>query len=296
LARKILITGATGTVGGALLRTLHGSMAPGEVVAATRNPAKLVDVLPRACITAMDFDSPETLPPALEGVDALFLMTGYSVAMLLQSKMVLDAAAAAGVRHVVHLGAWGSERSRFQHLVWHDFVERYIQSAGFTWTHLQPKTFMRNVLTALRPGSTTIRQFYGRTVVGWIDPDDIAAVAAACLAQPEVHAGRTYRLAQDALSVDGVAQVLTQETGLAFTHEPRDPRELGAILAKAGMEAAYGQSLAESTVAIANGQVPGIAQVYDTVRDVTGRPGTTWREYARRHREAIIQRATSATR
>jgi len=296
LARKILITGATGTVGSAVLRILQQSLSTDEVVAATRNPAKVIERFPNVRAVLIDFDAPETLAPSLEGVDTLFLVTGYSVAMLLHSKLVLDAARRAGVRHVVHLGAWGSDRSVFQHLVWHDFVERYVQTSGFTWTHLQPKTFMRNVLTALRPGSTTLHQFYGHTVVGWVDPDDVAAVAAASLIQPDLHAGKTYQLSEDALSIDAVAQVLATETGLPFVYEPRDPSQLEGILAKVGMEPAYGQSLARSTVAIAAGQVPDIAQTYDTVRSVTGRPGATWRDFARRHREAIIRRATAAIR
>ncbi len=296
MAGKILITGATGTVGSAVLRALQQSTSPGQLVAASRNPARIAERFPRVDAVHLDFDAPGTLASPLEGVESLFLVTGYSVAMLLQSKLVLDAARQAGVRHVVHLGAWGSDRSAFHHLVWHDFVERYIQTSGFTWTHLRPKTFMKNVLTALRPGSTTLRQFYGHAVIGWVDPDDIAAVAAASLMQPERHAGQTYVLAEDALSVDGVAEVLAQETGLPFTHEPKDPHELEGILAKGGMEPVYARSLASSTVAISGGQVPGIAESYDTVRVVTGRPGATWRDFARHHREAIIRRATAASR
>ncbi len=51
------------------------------------------------------------LGPALEGIDRVFLATGYSVDMLRQSKEFLDAARKAGVRHVVHLGACGPKPS-----------------------------------------------------------------------------------------------------------------------------------------------------------------------------------------
>ncbi|WP_157758282.1 SDR family oxidoreductase [Cystobacter fuscus] len=54
----------------------------------------------------LDLDKPGTFGAALAGVDRLFLLTGYTVAMLAQSKTLIDAAAKAGVRHIVHLGVF----------------------------------------------------------------------------------------------------------------------------------------------------------------------------------------------
>jgi NAD(P)H dehydrogenase (quinone) len=296
MASKILVTGATGTVGGAVLRALAPAAAAGRctVVAGVRNAAKRERMEGEgiACVP-FDFDDEASVTAAMEGVERLFLTTGYAVGMLLQSKTALDAAQRAGVRHIVHLGAWGSDNTRYQHLIWHSFVERYIEARGFGWTHLQPKTFMRNVLSALRPGSTVLKLFYGETVVGWVDPDDIAAVAAAALLDPGAHAGKTYRLAEDARSGHEIAAILAQATGLSFSYEPRDPHELAAILLKSGMEATYANSLADSTIAIAAGNAPDIAQVYDTVSTVTGKPGARWIDFAQRHRERLIRIATT---
>ncbi|MES2534929.1 MAG: NmrA family NAD(P)-binding protein [Pseudomonadota bacterium] len=294
---RILVTGATGTIGGAVMRALKAPSSDDRctVVAGVRNAAKReqmtsdgIDAVP------LDFDDPASVAAAMEGVDCLFLTTGYSVSMLIQSKTVLDAARKAGVRHVVHLGAWGSDTSPHQHLIWHAFVERYIEALGFSWTHLQPKTFMRNVLTALRPGSTTLMQFYGDTKVGWIDPADIAAVAAAALLEPAAHGGQTYQLAEDARSGAEVAAILAQVTGLPFTYAARDPHALAPILLKAGMEPTYANSLAAATIAIAAGEAPGIGDTFDTVQQVTGRPGTRWIDFAERHRERLIRTATAA--
>jgi len=291
LKHRILVTGATGTIGGAVVQALQQAGETDRIVAATRNPARWAAGNVKA--VAMDFDLRETIAPALKGIDALFLVTGYSVSMLAQSKAVLDAARAEGVRHVVHMGAWSSGWSPFPHLIWHDFIERYVQASGFSWTHLQPKTFMSNVLKGLRPGSTTLHQFYGHTKVGWVDPRDVAVVAAASLIEPDRHAGQTYQLAEDALSMAGVAEVLAEETGLPFEYEPRDPRDLSRILQKTGMDPVYGESLADSTIAISEGQVSHIDQTYDTVLRVIGRPGSKWRDYAREHRESIIRKATA---
>lgn len=291
---RILVTGATGTTGKAVLSALQAQAPAQGVVAAARDPAKLLERNPGTAAVRLDYDDPTSIATALDGVDTLFLVTGYSVEMLLHSKLVLDAARAAGVGHVVHLGAWGSENSPFQHLVWHDFVERYVQSAGFGWTHLQPKTFMGNILTGLRAGSTTICHFYGDTAVGWVDSADIAAVAAACLTEPAKHAGQTYRLSEDARSVEEVARILAEETGLPFVSEARDPQDMMKALEKNGMEPSYAKSLVASVAAVSSDKVPGISEIYGTVLKVTGSPGTTWQEFAWRNRERIIKKATAS--
>src|SRR6187402_3898661 len=99
---KMLITGATGQVGGAVIEFLKTDKSI-EIIAAVRNPAKAADL--GVASRELDFDRPETFGAALKGIDRVFLMTGYTVDMLRQSKVFLDAAKRAGVRHVVHLGA-----------------------------------------------------------------------------------------------------------------------------------------------------------------------------------------------
>jgi NAD(P)H dehydrogenase (quinone) len=51
----------------------------------------------------LDLDQPETFPNALGGIDRLFLVTGYTVAMVHQCKTIVDAAADAGIKFIVHL-------------------------------------------------------------------------------------------------------------------------------------------------------------------------------------------------
>ena len=74
-------------------------------------------------------------------------MTGYIVDMLLQSKVLTDNAKKAGISHVVHLGACGPDDATVGHWAWHQLVERYIEWAGFTFTHLRPQDFMQNLLS-----------------------------------------------------------------------------------------------------------------------------------------------------
>ncbi|RYG68589.1 NAD-dependent epimerase/dehydratase family protein, partial [bacterium] len=160
----ILITGATGQVGGDTLRQLRANPDI-TLVAAVRSPEKAHSFQQEGIRTViLDFDREETLAPALEGIDRVLLVTGYTVDMLRQSKAFLDKAHKMGVRHVVHLGACGRDDTTVAHWAWHQFVERYIEWLGFSFTHLRPETFMQNLLSyggtqVVRDG--VIKQYVG---------------------------------------------------------------------------------------------------------------------------------------
>lgn len=295
MPQRILITGATGTVGGALLRRLAAAHREGRIVvsAGARSAAKRerLAALGVAAVP-LDYEDAASVRAAVANTDRLFLVTGYSVDMLMHSKTVLDAARRAGVAHVVHLGAADSDASPYAHLAWHAYVERYIEALGFGYTHLQPRTYMQNVLRIVRPGSTVLRQFFGAARLAWIDADDIAAVAAAALLDPAAHRGATYHLAGELLTMSEVAAAISTVTGIPFTYESRDPADLLPLLLKAGMEPVYAAGLAQAIGATARGENPAPAAVTDTVEKVTGRPAARWIEFAARHRERFLVAAS----
>ncbi len=104
---KVLITGATGQVGSKTIDFLLSNKEI-EIVAAVRSPEKAASFAAQGIATViLDFDDESTHLPAFEGVERVFVVTGYTVDMLRQSKALLDTAKKAGVQHVVHLGACG---------------------------------------------------------------------------------------------------------------------------------------------------------------------------------------------
>lgn len=291
MSARILITGATGTVGSLLARRLAQASGQSSTVVAGVHTEARRERLEKLGIETVSLDYTDAVKTrtALAGVTRLFLVTGYSVDMLMHSKAVLDAARCANVEHVVHLGAAGSSDQPYSHLAWHDYVEKYIQALEFGYTHLQPRTYMNNVLRGLRKGSTVIRQFFGGSAVTWIDADDIAAVAEAALLKPEAHQSQTYTLAAESLTLFEVAETLTRATGLEFSYEPLDPERAVELLTKAGMEPIYGASLARSIADVARGISTMVSEANDTVEQVTGRPRTRWIDFAQRHRDMIIR-------
>src|SRR5471032_1634571 len=99
--RKILVTGATGQIGGELIRILDADDSL-DIVAAARNPAKAQSL--GVPVLYFDCDREKAMAPALEGVD-----------MLRQSYAPVNAAKRVGAGHIVHIGAPGNDHTTVAH-------------------------------------------------------------------------------------------------------------------------------------------------------------------------------------
>jgi NAD(P)H dehydrogenase (quinone) len=280
---KILILGATGQVGGAVVPYVADNPDI-QVVVGTRAPEKWRT--PGIAAVRLDLDRVETLAPALEGVERAFLVTGYTVDMLRQSKDFLNAAKRAGVKHVVHLGACGDDDTRVGHYAWHQFIERYIQWCGFSFTHLRPEIFMQNLLgyggqSFVKDG--VIRHFVGNARLSWVDCEDVAAVAAACLLDPAKHAGQTYRLGYEARTFHDVAEIFSRVLGQPFQYEARPPEEFLQKVLAAGSEPAYMRCVYNSYVWLTAGVDIGADEVFDNFPAITGRQPWKLADFARKH-------------
>jgi uncharacterized protein YbjT (DUF2867 family) len=283
----VLITGATGQIGGDTLRILQADDTI-TLVAAVRSPAKAEAFEAQGIRTViMDFDKEETLASALQGIERVFLMTGYTVDMLRQSKVFLDKARQAGVRHVVHLGACGDDEATVAHWAWHQFVERYIEWRGFSFTHLRPQVFMQNLLSydgtrAVKQG--VIRQYTGHAPFSWVDGADVALVAAKALLHLDKHAGKTYRLGYDAKSYDEVAAIMTEVIGQPFRYEALPAEVFLEDMRAAGAEMAYMNCVYDNFKRIAAHALPGVEDTFDNFPEITGREPMRLREFVRKHR------------
>lgn len=279
---RILVTGATGTVGGSVMRQLRADAAAGtiELLGAARSTAA-ADKLRAQGFTPVtfDYDAPETLGPAMVGVDALFLLTGYSVDMLVQCKRALDAARAAGVRHVVHLGAMAAPDTPHAHFAWHQLIERAIQGMGFDWTHLHPNFFMDTVWNGFVARPDRLVHFVGDRRVSFVASDDMAAVAAEVLRNPAPHRGKAYPLAVEALTFGELAELLSELTGRQISYRPRPAADLLAIMERQGAERMYASGLASGVAAIESGEMAEADDTSDAVRQVLGRDPVMWRDF-----------------
>ena len=242
----------------------------------------------------LDLNDPATFPAALEGVDRLFIATGYTIEMTHQVKTIVDAAVDAGVGFIVHLGVFGNGRSTDPHFAWHELVERYIAGSGIAWCNLHPHMFMENLLTVMRLRQDTLVWPLGDKPVGWIAGDDIAAVAALVLAEgPERHAGTDLFMSTELMNGAQAAEVLTGALGRTITAMARTPDELaaavaaGAVTLPANIDAHYGASMLEWARQTYDGRMDYSAVTTDTVSRLLSRPAMTLAQWARKHRAAL---------
>ena len=291
---RVLVLGASGLNGGAIVAQL-GEMSGVEVVRGARDPRTVASWKDEGkAAVRIDLDDPLSFPAALEGIDRLFLMTGYTIHMVHQMKTITDAAVDAGVSFIVHLGVFGNGRSTDPHFAWHELVERYIEGSGVAWCHLHPHVFMENLLTVMRPVDGALRWPMGDRRVGWVASDDIAAVAAKVLAEgPERHAGKNYYLSTDVLNGTEVAGVLSRATARPIRALVMTPDDLalgvasGQVVMPGNIEANYAASMLEWARQTFDGRMDYSAVTTDTVATLLGRPPISLEDWARQHRSKI---------
>src|SRR6478672_2996428 len=225
---RVLVVGSTGLIGKAIAADLDDASDRVEAVRVSRNP----DVVERwraegRSAARLDLDDARTFSGALEGIDRLFVMTGYTVSMTHQTKTITDAAADAGVGHIVHLGIFGNGRSTDPHFAWHELVERYIEGSGVAWTHLHPHMFMENLLTVFPLRDGRLLWPAGDKPTGWIAGEDLTSVAAKVLSEgPDVHAGKGYWMSTDVLNGAQAADILAEALGRTVTAEAITPDDM----------------------------------------------------------------------
>jgi NAD(P)H dehydrogenase (quinone) len=299
---RILVLGSTGRTGGAVATQIEADHHDVAVVRAARDQATVDQWRDQGLAAArLDLDDARTFPAALDGIDRLFVMTGYTVAMTHQTKMITDAAADAGVGHLVHLGIFGDGRSTEPHFAWHELVERYIEGSGIAWTHLHPHMFMENLLTTFPLRDWRFTWPAGDKPCGLIAGEDLAAVAAKVLAEgPDAHAGQGYWLSTDVLDGKGIAGALTSALGRPITADIITPDDLraaigaGVLRPPAFMETTYALSTLEWLQQLYDGRMDRTIYTTTTVEDLLGRPPTHLEDWAALHRAALLTSNTTS--
>lgn len=277
----ILVTGATGTIGRPLVAALTARGLPLRLLA--RDPERAADLRgPHVTLAQGDFTEPDTLPPALEGVERAFLLTSPSPGQAEVHRSFIQAAEEAGVQHVVKISAYGAAPDAPMQLGrWHAEADDALRSSSLAWTILQPHSFMQNLLAQAEVIRTT-GAFYGSSGTGrfaMIDARDIAEAAATILADPAPHAGHSYTLTgPEAVSHDQCADALSHalDREVRYVNLTREAHRAGMV--ENGLPAWLADDLTTLQAIYANG---GGRSVSPAFRSITGRRGRTFPVFAR---------------
>jgi uncharacterized protein YbjT (DUF2867 family) len=292
----VLILGSSGSIGSVLAAKLDDASDRVEVIRASRDPETIARWRDHGrSAVYLDLDDARTFPAALEGVDRVFVMTGYTVAMTHQTKTITDAAVHGGVGHIVHLGIFGNGRSTDPHFAWHELVERYIEGSGVPWTHLHPHMFMENLISVFTLRDDRLRWPAGDKPTGWVAGEDLASVAAKVLTEgPAVHAGEGYWMSTDVLNGSQAAAILSDALGRTISSEVLTPGEMlqavaeGLVNPPAFMEGHYALSTFEWLRQTYDGRMDYAATATTTIEDLLGRPPMHLGEWAVRNRDALL--------
>lgn len=216
----ILITGSTGNVGTPLLRILL--QAGVEVRALVRDPASEAEQVKfmRANgieVVGGDLNDYESLVDAVAGIEAAFLLTPVSREQVSWKSNLIRAAHQAAVKRIVNLSVAGAAPDSPLILGrWHWESEQELEASGIAWTHLRPYDLAQYntklfLMTARDQGAFYSTVGDGR--VAMVDEEDVAAVAAQALMNPD-HVGKTYTLTGPrALSYPQIADAISQTIG-----------------------------------------------------------------------------------
>src|SRR5829696_10530275 len=279
-AGKILITGATGNVGSAVLDNLGTTDVGLRALAHDESKARSLRDRGVEAIVG-DFLEPETLSPALEGVGTVLLVTPIHPEQVTQASNVIKAAKESGndlriVRLSVHQAFHQAPaRNSRQHAE----IEDELASSGLPYTLLRPTTFMQNTLMAARTVASEgrIYQPFKDGRLGMIDARDIGEVAAKVLAE-EGHEGKTYTLTGPAaISFHDVAQALSEVLGKEVSY-------INIPLEKA-KEAMINMSISEWRADVLIEYAKAHSEGYsnfttEDVEQLTGHPATSYKEFA----------------
>lgn len=281
MSETTLVIGARGKVGRPLVRGL--TAAGHEVRAATRHPDQY-DVAGGEPVE-FDYDRPETIRPALEGVDRIFMMARDADPKAdLAGAPLVDLARESGIRRLVLMTAMGVEQADDAPL---RKLEKYVVGSGLAYSFLRPNWFMQNyhpgAFSGMIKQSGEISLPAGDGKISYIDTGDIAAVAEHALSDPS-HEGKEYTLTGgEAIDHYRVAELISAAAGHEIPYRPITDEQMRETLKSTGMPE---EEIDLLLILFGDVRAGEVESVSTAVEDILERPPQTFEEFAQRNADA----------
>jgi NAD(P)H dehydrogenase (quinone) len=263
---EVAVTGSTGHLGGLVARQLADAGTAQRLLVrdAGRAPG-LANTVPVVC----NYADPAQAAAALDGVKTLFMVSAAEAEDRLQQHYAfVDAAAAAGVQHIVYTSFFGAAPdSTFTLGRDHYATEERIKTSGMDFTFLRDNFYL-DFLPLLAGEDGVIRGPAGDGVMAAVTRADIARSAVTVLRDPALHVGRTYDLTgPEDISLTRAAELLTAGTGRTITFHNETLEEAYASRASYGAPPWQVDAWVSTYTAIAAGELAGPTSA---VHELTG--------------------------
>ena len=238
----IIVTGATGQLGRAIVEKLLGRVPADQVGVSVRDPAKAAD-LARAGVRVRrgDFADPDSLRAAFEGAKQLLLVSSNARAnggdTLAQHRAAIEAARAVGVDRVVYTSQMAaSATSLFPPMLDHAATEAMLRDSGLPWTALRHGFYASSGLMLTGEGAAKgVIEAPAAGAVAWTTHDDLAEADAIFLTQGARHDGPTPPLtASQALDLEALAAIASELRGRPVERRVLTDDEMRARMAARG--------------------------------------------------------------
>jgi len=236
---KILVTGATGNIGSRLVEQLQERNL--EVIAGVSSLSKGGRFAKQGIATAIiNFSRPETLETALEGVERLFLLLPLAEPMVAWGRQVIAAARQAGVEFVLRSSGLGADPDIGYELGQaHGQIDQALRQSGIPFAIIRPNSFMQNYVNffgAMIRDQQALNLAQGSGRISLVDVRDIAAAAAAILAEPGGHRQQAYDLTgPEALDNREIAGIISRVIGKTVTYHDIDEETYRQGMARLGV-------------------------------------------------------------
>jgi NAD(P)H dehydrogenase (quinone) len=267
----LAITGSTGNVGGRVARLLATRQVEQRLL--VRSPAKAPS-LPQTEVVQASYADHDAVRRALTGVDVALMVSGSeSEDRLAEHRSFVDAAAEAGVRHLVYTSFYGAAAdATFTLARDHHHTEQHIERSGMSWTFLRDNLYL-DFFPMLAGEDGVLRGPADDGRVAAVAQDDIAAVATAVLLDPASHEGRTYDLTgPEAITLSEAAGTMSRILGRDYSFRDETLEEAHASRASYGVPDWQVEAWVSTYTSIAAGDLEAVS---DDVRKLTGtEPGT----------------------
>ncbi|WCG83150.1 SDR family oxidoreductase [Pectobacterium sp. A5351] len=271
----IAVTGASGQLGRLVIKQLLEKVPANDIVALVRDVNKVADLSVKGVqVKVADYNQPEALASALQGVDKVLLISSSEVGQrAAQHRNVIEAAVKAGVKLVAYTSLLYADKSPLALAEEHRQTEALLKDSGLPHVLLRNGWYTENYAASI-PAALEHGVFIGSAGEGKITSatrEDFAAAAVAVLTQ-EGQAGKVYELAGDEpYTLAELAAEISKQSGKSIGYQNLSEAEFTAALVSAGLPDVFAQIIADSDVGASKG---GLFDGGKQLSRLIGRPTT----------------------